>query len=94
MCQALDSFRDTILNETKTMTFSPLWEHVSEATVFSWFPICMEQLGVTYLVTHHLMSRIPFAPCQAQLINIVLHLKKIYNQQTTYFLYVYGRIKP
>lgn len=52
-----------------------------------------EQLGVTYLVTHHLMSRIPFAPCQAQFINIVLHLKEIYNQQATYFLYFYGRIK-
>ena len=91
--------RDIILSGTKNKqtkkknTFCLPWEQISEASVSLWSSIHFEQLGVTYLVTHHSMSRIPLAPCQAKLINIVFHLKSMYEQQAACFLYFCGRRK-
>ena len=78
---------------SKKTTFCLPWEQISEASVSLWSSIHLEQLGVTYLVTHHSMSRIPLAPCQAKLINIFFHLKSMYKQQAACFLYFSGRKK-
>ena len=93
------SIRDVTLSGTKNKqankknTLCLPWEQISEASVSLRFSIHLEQLGVTYLVTHHSMSRIPLAPCQAKLINIVFHLKSMYKQQAACFLYFCGRRK-
>lgn len=99
VCQALDRhYRHNFELNNSNKKMQTLHLLLSLRTKFWSFCIPLvfypcKQLGVTYLVTHHLMSKIPLAPCQAKLINIFLHFKKICKQQATCFLYVCARIK-
>lgn len=82
MCQPLEKRYNF---GTKKNIFCPLWEQVAKASLPHRSSILTEQLGVTYLVTHHLMLRIPSALCQVELINIFLHFNKSINSRLSAF---------